>query len=171
MRSGRAQLARTTKGEVDMSSSKQLALAGLVMACAASAGCSGTYTANVNINATVNVTTTADANHVHQGTSVPIDITVMGAYLVDANATPPAEHVNDAVHIQIYLDDVNTTPVLITAMTHVDVMVPASTPPGPHHFICRLHRHDGTATNVSFSFSFSVEVGTGGTDAATTDAG
>jgi hypothetical protein len=142
----------------------------LFAACAASAGCSGTFNTTVNINATIGVTTTVDRDHVQAGTSVPCDIDVMGAYLVEPSATPPPEHVNDAVHVQIYLDDFDSAPLVITASTHVDVTIPAGTHEGPHHLRCRLHKHDGTPTNVEVMVDVTVTVGVGGgTDGGSTD--
>jgi hypothetical protein len=139
-----------------------MVLGALFAVCAASAGCSGTFNTTVNINATISVTTTVDRDHVPAGSAVPCDINVTGAYLVEPSATPPPDHVQDAVHVQIYLDDLNSTPILITAQTHVEVTIPEGTPEGPHHIHCRLHKHDGTPTNVVFTVDVTVQVSVGG---------
>jgi hypothetical protein len=136
----------------------------------------GGCTANTDIhdntvtipNATVNFTTAADVNNVMPDQTVPVAVTVQNVYLVDPAETPPAEHVADAGHLQIYLDDVSTPPLIITAQVNVDVKIPAQTKAGGHKLICRVHKHDGTATStkVEISITVKVTVGPAGTDAA-----
>ena len=129
---------------------------------------------NVTIpNAMVNFTTAADVNNVVPDQTVPVAVTVQNVYLVDPNETPPAEHVADAGHLQIYLDDVSTPPLVITAQVNVDIKIPAQTKAGGHKLICRVHKHDGTptSTKVEISITVKVTVGPVGTDAGSVDPG
>jgi hypothetical protein len=56
----------------------------------------------------------------------------------------------------------------VTAQTNVQVPIPATTPPGSHKIICRVHKHDGTPTQTTFSVDITVKVSvtTGGTAGA-----
>jgi|GEM_PF-1442631 len=113
-------------------------------------------------NATINANTDASATTGVPATQpVPIAITVQNVYLVEQSATPPPEHMNDAGHIQVYLDDVETPPVLITAQVMFSVTLPAETKPGPHHLICRFHKHDGTPTTTQVSVAITVTASVG----------
>ncbi len=121
-------------------------------------------TANIHDN-TVNVTdpkltfnTTADVTDITPGQAIPVTLSAQNVFLVDPAATPPAAHVDDAGHFQIYLDDESTTPILITAQVNVSVTIPAATKPGSHKLICRIHKHDGTETDAVQEFSFTVKV-------------
>ena len=122
-----------------------------------------TATANIHDNtinitdATVNFTTYADVS--------PLVVAVQNVYLVEPSATPPAEHVMDAGHVQIHLDDVATPPLVVTAQVNVNVTIPAQTPAGSHKLICRVHRHDGTPTNTKYEVNITVKVTTGTVDA------
>ena len=132
------------------------------------AGC----TANTNIhdnnviipNATVNFTTSVDVNNVTPDETIPIAVNVQNVYLVDPDVTPPAEHVADAGHLQIYLDDVSTPPLVVTAQVNVDVKIPAQTKAGAHKLICRVHKHDKTPTDTKFEINITVKVTVGGVD-------
>lgn len=118
----------------------------------------------INIpNATINATADASAQNVAPAAAVPIAVTVQNVYLIEPSATPPPEHVNDAGHIQVYLDDVDTMPLLITAQTNFSVTIPPETKMGPHKLICRFHKHDGTptTTRVDVSINVAVSVSTG----------
>jgi len=148
-----------------------VALFGLLVA-----GCTATaniHDNTVNIpNATVNLKTDVDLNNVAPEQTIPIVVTVQNVYLVDPATPPPAEHVADAGHLQIYLDDVNTPPILVTAKVDVDVKIPAQTPAGNHKLICRVHHHDGTPTDTKVEVSITVKVTVGAApDAAGTTVG
>lgn len=144
----------------------RVALLGFVVA-----GCTATaniHDNTVNIpNATVNLQTDADLNNVAPDQTIPIVVTVQNVFLVDPATPPPPEHVADAGHLQIYLDDVNTPPIVITAKVDVDVKIPPQTPAGNHKLICRVHHHDGTPTDTKVEISITVKVTVGATDAAT----
>ncbi len=144
---------------------KPLAVTGsfLVLACSADF-----HDNVVNIpNATVNATANVDADNVMPEQTVPVALTVTNVYLVEPTATPPAEHVLDAGHVRIYLDDVTTPPLVVTAQVNVDVKIPPQTKAGKHKLICRVHKHDGTATSTKVEVEINVKVtigtGTGGT--------
>ena len=117
----------------------------------------------VNIpNATINANVDADATAGVPATQpVAVAVTVQNVYLVEPAATPPPEHEKDAGHIQVYLDDVETPPVLITAQAMFNVTLPAATKPGPHHLICRFHKHDGTPTTTQVSVAITVTASVG----------
>lgn len=129
-------------------------------------------TANIP-NATVNLTTDADVNNVMPDQMVPLVVAVQNVYLVEPSVTPPAEHVADAGHVQIYLDDVATPPLVVTAQVAVAVTIPTNTPAGPHKLVCRVHKHDGTPTSTKFEINITVKVTVGTVDAGavTPDAG
>ena len=140
------------------------------LGCAVSA-C--TATANIHDNtinipdAMVNFTTDADVSNVMPEQTIPIVVMVQNVYLVEPSATPPAEHVADAGHVQIYLDDVTTPPLVVTAQVNVNVTIPAQTPAGNHKLICRVHHHDGTPTDTKFEVSITVKVTVGTVDSGT----
>ena len=140
------------------------------LGCAVSA-C--TATANIHDNtinipdATVNFTTDADVSNVMPEQMIPIVVAVQNVYLVEPSATPPAEHVLDAGHVQIYLDDVATPPLVVTAQVNVNVTIPAQTPAGNHKLICRVHHHDGTPTDTKFEVNITVKVTVGTVDSGT----
>jgi hypothetical protein len=135
------------------------------------AGCTATaniHDNTVNIpNAAVNFKTDADLSNVAPDQTIPIVVTVQNVYLIDPATAPPPEHVADAGHLQIYLDDVNTPPIVITANVDVDVKIPPQTPAGKHKLICRVHHHDGTPTDTKVEVNITVKVTVGATDAAT----
>jgi len=121
----------------------------------------------INIpNATINATANADVSNVAPMQQVAITVAATNVYLIDPSATPPPDHVNDAGHIQVYMDDVDTQPILITAQATFNVTIPQETKPGPHKLICRFHKHDGTPTTtestVSITVSASASVGADG---------
>ena len=116
----------------------------------------------VNIpNATINATVSADVdvNNVMPSQQVPVNIVVNDKiFLVDPNTTPPAEHVADAGHVQVYMDDTNSEPILITAQAMFNVTIPAQTKAGNHKLICRFHKHDKTPTDTKSEISIVVKV-------------
>ncbi len=117
-------------------------------------------TANINLDdVNLDITSNVDVNNVQAGMTVPLNIQVDSrVLLIEPSAQPPANQVDVAAHFQIYLDSVDSAPILVTASTQVDVKIPDSAPPGPHTVICRLHRHDGRATNSRFEVKINVKV-------------
>lgn len=123
-------------------------------------------------NATINATTDADVNDVAPDQTIPMMVTVTNVYLVDPAMTPPPAHVEDAGHLQVYLDDTSSPPILVTAQTNIMVTIPKETPAGHHKIICRVHKHDGTPTSTTFELAITVKVTvtTGSDGAVTVDA-
>jgi hypothetical protein len=112
---------------------------------------------NTNIeDAQVEISTAVDVDEVKAGQVVPCAIKAEDVYLVDPAADPPADRVEIAGHFQIYFDNVNGTPVLITAKESITVTIPSDAQPGSHKFICRVHKHDGTPTSASFELGMTV---------------
>src|SRR5687767_12074498 len=68
---------------------------------------------------TVTFNTDVDVDNVEQGQSVPVEINADNVFLIDPDETPPPEKADAAGHLQFYFDDVNSTPILITAETSV----------------------------------------------------
>ena len=127
--------------------------------CVATAGCH-VDELNVNVDdAKINadVDTDVDVNNVRQGDTIPIHMNVENVYLVDPSQDPPADHVKDAGHIQIYLDDFDSDPLLVTAQVDVQVKISESVEPGDHTLKCRVHKHDGSATNAVFEIKIVVK--------------
>ena len=124
-------------------------------------------------NATLNVTADTDVNNITPSQSVPMTVTVQNVFLVEPTAMVPPDHEMDAGHLEFHLDDETTPPLLVTAQTQVQVPIPADTGAGPHKIICRVHKHDGEATDVKFEVSITVKVSltTGGSGGASGGAG
>ena len=124
-------------------------------------------------DAKVSLNTNVDANNVAPGQVIPIMLTVEKIYLIDPAMTPPPEHVEDAGHVQVYLDDTSKPPILITAEVNISVTIPPETKAGNHRLICRLHKHDGTPTTTQTEIAIVVKVTVTNGDAGvivTTDA-
>ena len=139
----------------------------ITMSAAFAPGCD-VHDNTINIpNATINATANADLNNVTPDETVPVAVTVQNVFLVDPAATPPIEHTEDAGHLQIYLDDVSTPPILVTAQVTFNITIPADTKAGGHKIICRVHKHDGTPTSTMVEISITVKVTVSGTDAGT----
>jgi hypothetical protein len=143
-------------------------------ACALSlalAGCN-VHDNTINIpDATLNVSTDADPDNVQPMQVVPVVMEVHNVYLIAPDATPPPEHIIDAGHIEIHMDDEATPPLVVTAMTNVNVTIPPSTPPGHHKIICRVHKHDGTPTDTKSEFSINVSASASASASANADGG
>jgi len=123
-----------------------------------------TYVNDTHVDATAD--SDVDTNHVQPTQNVGITMTVQNVYLIDPSKTPPPEHANDAGHIQIYLDDFDGTPLVITANLHTEVVIPAASSAGPHRLRCRVHKHDGTPTTAVADVSITIVIG-GATDGGT----
>jgi hypothetical protein len=133
-----------------------LGLGSLALGVVTGAACN-VHDNTINIpNASINATANTDVTNVAPNQSVPITVTVQNVFLVDPNTAPPADHTTDAGYLQIYLDDVNTTPLLITAQATFNVTIPPATPPGGHKLICRVYKHDGTPTSTEVNVDITV---------------
>ena len=112
---------------------------------------------NVRQGDTIPIHMNVDVNNVRQGDTIPIHMNVENVYLVDPSQDPPADHVKDAGHIQIYLDDFDSDPLLVTAQVDVQVKISESVELGEHTLKCRVHKHDGSATNAVFEIKITVK--------------
>ncbi len=126
-------------------------------------GCSADVHDNkLDVNATVNdakvdISTTSDTSNVQAGSTVHVDVKSENVFLVDANSTPPADKTQYAGHFEFFLDETSGTSLLVTAQESVDVMIPASTPPGDHKLICRVDKNDGTPTSATSEINITVK--------------
>src|SRR5258708_9468208 len=85
----------------------------------------------INIpNAKVDVTANTDVNNVKPGDAVPMHVNATGVFLIEPGATPPPEHVNDAGHLELFLDSTDSKSILVTAQIDVKVTVATDTQPG-----------------------------------------
>jgi hypothetical protein len=130
---------------------------GLLALTAAFVRCGGHGTANDLPNATLDLTTDADIDNVIAPADVPITATVTGVFLVDPNDTPPPEHAADAGYLVFHLDDEARPALLVTSATRVLVPISANTLVGHHDIICRIYRHDGTATHTDEKLTIAVK--------------
>ena len=116
-----------------------------------------------------------DADHVEPGDSVNVMLNATGVVLVDPAGQPPAEDRSRAAHFKIYLDDANSTPLVVTASASASVTIPQGTPPGNHKLICRLFKHDGSplgqTRQISIKVQASASVTTGGAGMGSAGAG
>jgi hypothetical protein len=155
---------------------KAMLVSGGLLALAAGAiACNvhdNTINATANIpNASLTLTANADVDNVTPATSLPMTVDVKNVYLVEPSATVPPEHEADAGHLEFHIDDETTAAVLVTAQTMVMVPIPPATPPGHHKVICRVHKHDGEATETKFEVDITVKAsvtisGSGGSTGA-----
>jgi hypothetical protein len=104
---------------------------------------------NANIdNAEVTMESTSDMDNVTAGETVHLDIQAQDVFLVDPSETPTSDRIKVAGHFEIFLDSTSSTALMVTAEKSVDVMIPASTSTGKHKLLCRVDKHDGTATKA-----------------------
>ncbi|MBL8717654.1 MAG: hypothetical protein JNL79_16835 [Myxococcales bacterium] len=145
-----------------------LALTGLAMgACTADI-----HDNTINIpDAKVTFNTDVDSTTIAPGQAVPITLTAENVYLIEPSETPPAAHASDAGHFQIYLDDVGSTALAITAKVKTTVTVPANTKAGPHKLICRVHKHNGESTTTIVEVNITVVIKTGPVDGGVAESG
>jgi hypothetical protein len=61
-----------------------------------------------------------------------------------------------AGHFEIFLDSTSGTALMVTAEETIDVMIPASTSMGDHKLLCRVDKHDGTATQATSELKLTV---------------
>jgi hypothetical protein len=102
-------------------------------------------------------TTDVDVDNVQPGSSVRVKIDAGNVYPVEPEQTPPPEHKDDAVYFKIFLDDVDSEPLVVTARGSVDVKISSDVEPGRHKLICRMFKHDGTPTSSMFDISIQVK--------------
>jgi uncharacterized membrane protein len=108
-------------------------------------------------NATVNMTSSADTSNVKPSEAVPVQVKVDNVVLVEPSATPLPEQMNQAGHLEIHMDSEDSPAILITAQTSFTVTIPPDAKPGDHKLICRVHKHDGTATSAESELKVTVK--------------
>jgi len=112
---------------------------------------------NANIDeAKVEMTTSSDVDNIQAGQSVHVDIAAQDVFLVDPASTPPPDRVKVAGHFEVFLDSTSGTALLVTAEKSFDVTIPAATSAGDHKLICRVDKHDGTATKATSELDLKV---------------
>ena len=104
----------------------------------------------------VAISTTANVDEVHAGQSIPVSIKADNVFPVAPDQTPPPEHAHDAVFFKIFLDDADSTELVVTASVSVNVTIPAATPPGSHKLICKTFSHDGEDTDSDSTIDITV---------------
>jgi hypothetical protein len=128
-----------------------------------------TINATANIpNASLSVTADTDVDNVMPAQPLHMTVSVQNVYLVEPTAPVPPEHEMDAGHLEFHLDDETTAALLVTAQTMVQVPIPAETKPGKHKVICRVHKHDGEATETKFEVDITVKASVTTTTTTTT---
>ncbi|MDP2344142.1 MAG: hypothetical protein Q8O67_24505 [Deltaproteobacteria bacterium] len=130
----------------------------LALGCLGLAACDFSLDGSVKPNGTFDVGDDVDVDNIEQGSDVDVVITAENVFLIDPEEDPPAEHEDDAGHFQIYLDDTDDEPLVITAETNVTVTIPAEVEPGDHKLLCRIHKHNGDPTDVVIEISITVVV-------------
>jgi hypothetical protein len=131
-----------------------------------------TINATANIpNAQLSLTADADVDNVMPAQPLPMTVTVMNVTLVEPTATVPPGHEMDEGHLEFHLDDETTPALLVTAQTKIEVPIPADTKPGKHKVICRVHKHDGEATDTKVEVEITVKVNVSISGAAGADGG
>lgn len=140
----------------------QIALASAAVACFWATGCDFALSGSLTPKGTFNVDPSVDTDNISAGQEVQVTLTAENVFLIDPAETPPPEHEEDAGHFQIYLDDVDSEPLLITAEVNVTVTVPADIEPGAHKLKCRIHKHDGTPTDTVIEVNITVTITDGG---------
>lgn len=126
------------------------------------AGCDFSLAGSITPTATFTADPDIDTTHISAGQEVNVTLTAENVFLIDPSETPPPEHADDAGHFQIYLDDLDSTPLLITAEVNVTLVMPATIEPGEHKLKCRIHKHDGAPTATVEEISITVVVSVGG---------
>ena len=112
---------------------------------------------NANIDdASVEIESTTDMDQVTPGQVVHLELKAEDVFLIDPAQTPPTDRVKVAGHFEIFLDSTSGSALLVTAQESVDVTIPASTSMGEHKLLCRIDKHDGTATQATAEISFTV---------------
>jgi hypothetical protein len=98
-----------------------------------------------------------DVDAVEPNDSVHVTVAAENVFLIEPSEEPPPDRAKVAGHFQFYLDSTSSEPVLITASTSVDVPIPSTATEGDHKLICRVHKHDGSATDATFELDIKIK--------------
>jgi hypothetical protein len=155
----RLRFSRLQKERLMRSLLSRMAICGALVPSAGLIGCTANIHDNtVSIpNATVNMTSSADTSNVKPSEAVPVEVKVDNVVLVEPSATPPPDKMNEAGHLEIHMDSEDSPAILITAQTSFTVTIPPDAKPGDHNLICRVHKHDGTATSAESELKVTVK--------------
>jgi hypothetical protein len=97
-----------------------------------------------------------DLNDVAPNSDLRVTAKTQNVYLVDPSVTPPPDKARVAGHLQFYVDDSSTPPVLVTSRLDVSIRISANLQRGKHQLIGRVHRHDGSPTKAAMAIAFNV---------------
>ena len=123
---------------------------------------------NVNVDAKLDFKVDSNADAVEAGKSVSVTMNATGVVLVAPDDEPAAADADRAAYFQVYLDNTDADPIVVTAQATASITIPADTKEGDHKLICRLFKHDGSATDqtkevsIKVSASASASVGAAG---------
>ena len=118
---------------------------------------------NANIeDASVEIESSSDMDNVTPGQVVHLNITAQDVFLIEPSETPPADRVKVAGHFEIFLDSTSSTALLVTAKESIDVTIPTGTPAGDHKLLCRVDKHDGTATQATAELELTIKASVSG---------
>lgn len=125
-------------------------LIGSIAACGVwTAGCYDDESSTSVQDATLDVEIDGDMTKVMQGDRIPLHVIVDNVYLTDPAKVPPVDRSTDAGHIRVYLDDVASEPLLVTARTDLEVEIGYTVKPGEHTLKLRVYTHDGAPTSAA----------------------
>ena len=113
--------------------------------------------ADIDADFDFDVQSDVDVNDVEPGDSVSVTMNASGVVLVDPAGQPSAEDSSRAAHFKIFLDNADSTPLVVTASASVSVTIPQGTPPGDHKLICRMFKHDGSPLGKTREVSIKVQ--------------
>lgn len=112
---------------------------------------------NADIDADFDFDVESDVDELEPGDSVTVNMKASGVVLVDPGDEPSAEESDRAAHFKIFLDDANSSPLVVTASASVSVTLPQSVPAGDHKLLCRMFKHDGSALGETREVSIKVK--------------
>lgn len=107
-------------------------------------------------DARLEIQASGDLNNVAPSSDMRVTAKTQNVYLVDPSVTPPPEKARVAGHLQFYVDDSATPPVLVTSHQDVSIRISANLQPGKHQLIGRVHRHDGSPTKAAMAIAFNI---------------
>jgi hypothetical protein len=128
--------------------------------------------ADVDANFDFDVQSDVNVDNVEPGDSVIVTMNATGVVLVEPDGKPSSADSSRAAHFKIFLDNVDSAPLLVTASASASVTIPQGTPPGDHKLICRMFKHDGSPLgktreiSIKVQASASVTTGSGGAGTA-----
>lgn len=114
-------------------------------------------TINVD-NAKVSFSVDEDVDNVKVEDSISVKANVEDVILMEPSAKPASDQVKGAGHLRFYLDDYNSTAILVTGKANATLKLPTGTNEGKHKILCRVHKHDGTPTKATFEITITIVI-------------